>query len=52
MPRPKIKNKKKKVCVYLTPETLEIFKKFCQEQNIENYSDYIEKLINKNIKEL
>jgi len=48
MGRPKIKNKKEKVCVYLKPETLEEYKKYCEENGIENYSEHIEELIKKN----
>ena len=49
MPRPKITNKKEKTCVYLKPDTLEEFKKYCEENNIENYSEHIESLIKKHI---
>jgi hypothetical protein len=51
MGRPKIKNKKEHLTVYLEPELMEEFKKYCEEQNIENFSDYIEQLIKKYKKE-
>jgi len=48
--RPKVKNKKKKTTVYLEPELLEAYKKYCEEQGIENYSEHIESLIKKRLK--
>ena len=45
MARPRIKNKKEKTSVYLNPELIEEFKNYCEELNIENYSEHIEKLI-------
>ena len=47
--RPKIKNKKENVCVYLKSEILEEYKKYCEKNGIENYSEHIEKLIKKHI---
>lgn len=49
MGRTKIRNKKENICVYLNPETLEEFKKYCEENDIENYSEHIEELIKKYI---
>ena len=50
MSRPKIKNKKENTTIYLKPETLEEFKKHCETNGIENYSEYIEELIKNYIK--
>ena len=45
MARPKIKNKKKNTTIYLQPEILEKFKQYCDENDIENYSEHIETLL-------
>jgi metal-responsive CopG/Arc/MetJ family transcriptional regulator len=50
MGRKKLKNKKEKVSIYLKPETLEEFKKHCEVNGVENYSEYIEELIKNYIK--
>ena len=50
MGRPKIKKKREKTCVYLKPEILEEFKKHCEVNGVENYSEYIEELIKNYIK--
>ena len=49
MSRPRIKNKKKNVTIYLHSEILEKYKNYCIENDIENYSEHISELINKNL---
>jgi hypothetical protein len=44
--------KRKKVSFSIKPELYEIWKKYCEENNIENYSEYIEKLIIEKIKNI
>lgn len=41
--------KRKKVSVAINPEVYELWKKYCSENGIENYSEYIEKLIQEKI---
>jgi hypothetical protein len=37
--------KRKKLAVSINPEVYELWKKYCLENGIENYSEYIEKII-------
>ena len=50
--RKKIPNKKKrkKVSFSINPKIYELWKQYCLDNNIENYSEYIEKIIIENIK--
>ena len=37
--------KRKKLSVSIDPEVYELWKRYCEENGIENYSEYIEKII-------
>ena len=37
--------KRKKLSVSINPEVYELWKQYCEENKIENYSEYIEKII-------
>lgn len=37
--------KRKKLSVSIDPEVYELWKQYCEENGIENYSEYIEKII-------
>lgn len=37
--------KRKKLAVTINPEVYELWKKYCLDNGIENYSEYIEKII-------
>jgi hypothetical protein len=41
--------KRKKVSFTIDPRVFEVFEKYCQENGIENYSSYIEKIIIDNL---
>jgi hypothetical protein len=41
--------KRKKLSVTINPEIYELWKQYCLDNNIENYSEYIEKLIKEKI---
>jgi hypothetical protein len=43
-------DKRKTVSVSIDPRIYELWKKYCEENNIENYSEYIEKLIIEKLK--
>lgn len=43
--------KRKRVSVAINPEVYELWKKYCSENGIENYSEYIEKIIIEKIKQ-
>lgn len=43
--------KKKSISFSIKPEVYELWKKYCEENAIENYSEYIEKIILNKIKE-
>lgn len=51
MVRKKIPNDKKRktISVAINPDVYELWKKYCKENGIENYSEYIEKIIVDNI---
>jgi len=38
-------NKRKHVSFSIDPEVYELWKKYCEDNDIENYSEYIEKII-------
>lgn len=40
---------RKKVSLTIDPKVYEIYKKYCEKNNIENYSEHIEKIILKMI---
>ena len=42
--------KRKKLAVSINPEVYELWKQYCSENGIENYSEYIEKIIIEKIK--
>lgn len=42
--------KRKTVSVAINPEVYELWKKYCEENGIENYSEYIEKIITEKLK--
>jgi hypothetical protein len=42
--------KRKKVSFTIDPKVFEVFERYCQENGIENYSSYIEKIIIENLK--
>jgi len=42
--------KRKTVSIAINPEVYELWKKYCLENSIENYSEYIEKIIIDKIK--
>jgi predicted CopG family antitoxin len=42
--------KRKKLSISINPEVYELWKQYCLENGIENYSEYIEKLIKEKIK--
>ena len=42
--------KRKTISISITPEVYELWKKYCLENEIENYSEYIEKIIIEKIK--
>ena len=42
--------KRKKLSVSIDPEVYELWKKYCEDNGIENYSEYIEKIIISKIK--
>ena len=42
--------KRKKVSLTINPIVYELWVKYCKENNIENYSEYIEKIIIEKIK--
>lgn len=42
--------KRKTISVAINPEVYELWKKYCEENGIENYSEYIEKMINEKLK--
>jgi len=42
--------KRKKLSVSIDPKVYEMWKKYCENNGIENYSEYIEKLIVEKIK--
>lgn len=50
--RKKIKeeDKKKVISVSIDPRTLELWEKYCEENEIENYSEYIEMMIKEKMK--
>jgi len=50
-PRKKEENKKKKISFTIDPKVYELWIKYCEENDIDNQSVFIEKLINNNIKE-
>ncbi len=41
--------KRKKISVSMNPELYKIWEKYCEENNIENQSEFIEKIIRKKI---
>lgn len=41
--------KRKKISVAMNPEIYELWKIYCEENGIENYSEYIEKIIKEKI---
>ena len=41
--------KRKKLSVTINPEIYELWKQYCLDNDIENYSEYIEKLIKEKI---
>jgi len=41
--------KRKKLAVTINPEVYELWKKYCSDNGIENYSEYIEKIIQEKI---
>lgn len=43
--------KRKTISVAIKPEVYELWKKYCSENGIENYSEYIEKIIQEKIKQ-
>lgn len=47
MPRKRISDdkKRKKISITLDPKVYDLFDKYCNINNIENYSNYIEKII-------
>lgn len=52
MANKKPENKKRKnLNVSIDPRVYEIFKQYCDEHDIENYSEFIEKLITKKLKD-
>jgi len=53
MSRKKIDNnkKRKKISITLTPKIYTLFEKYCELNNIENYSTHIEKIIIERLKE-
>ena len=42
--------KRKKISIAINPEVYILWKKYCSENNIENYSEYIEKIIIEKLK--
>jgi len=42
--------KRKTISVTINPEAYELWKKYCEDNGIENYSEYIEKIIISKIK--
>jgi len=44
------KDKKKTLSISIDPRILELWKKYCEENEIENYSEYIEMLLIEKIK--
>lgn len=49
MARPKLTKTKEAITIYLKEELLDKLIEYCKENGIENYSDYIETIIKKNI---
>jgi hypothetical protein len=41
--------KRKKISISIDPRIYNLWVEYCNKNDIENYSDYIEKLINKNM---
>lgn len=44
--------KRKKISFTIDPRVYEIWKKYCEDNDIENQSEFIEKIISKQIKKL
>lgn len=42
--------KRKKISIAINPDVYELWKKYCEENGIENYSEYIEKMIKDRLK--